>query len=56
MIEQKKQEYLDKVKEAEKIVLDEASISLLERFNKMRKDRRRRVLSCGLRGRPKRRA
>jgi len=53
MIEKKRREYLDNVNKNKKIILDEASINLLERFDKMRTDRRRRVMSCGLRGRPK---
>jgi hypothetical protein len=56
MIEQKRKKYLADISTHQKVILDEASISLLERFNKMRTDRRRRVMSCGLRGRLKRKA
>ena len=54
MIDEKQDEYAKKNEKRQKVILDEASISLLERFNAMRKDRRRRVMSCGLRGRPRR--
>jgi len=53
MIEAKRKEYLNQVEKNEKIVLDEAAISLLKRFQQMRNDRRRRVMSCGMRGRPR---